>query len=890
MSDQPAADEEELLDGRPDRIGPYRILDTLGEGGMAVVFLAEQAAPVKRQVALKIVKPGMDSKQVLARFASEEKALAVLDHPNIAKVFDGGITEKGRPYFVMERVRGIPITDYCDTHRLSTDERIELFISVCSAVQHAHNKGLIHRDLKPSNLLVGVAGDKPQAKIIDFGIAKATRAAGSDETLYTKIGQLLGTPQYMSPEQANVTGLDVDTRADIYSLGVVLYELLVGTLPIEMAAVGDHAIRTALLDKDPVRPSLRITQLKDTGDEIARARRTDAELLRRNLAGDLDWIVMRAIEKDRTRRYETVNALAMDCRRFLDRRPVLARPPSTGYLLTRFVQRNRIAVAAAAVASIAVIGGAVAATVGFVRASESERIAIREAETANRVSGFLVDLFSVSDPSEARGNLITAREILDRGSERIRDELASEPDVRARLMATMGSVYLSLGLAERAGQFFDEALTTAASLYGIDSLEYAHTQIGAADLARFRGDYEDSERLYRRSLDTYRSQPEPPDVRIGSALQGLGMALYFQAQYAAAEANLREALGIYVNEYGSNSAQVAEVYSDLGSALHNMDRFDEAEDLFEQALAVHRRLYGEYHPHIASNLNDLALVCIETGQIEAGAELLRDAVAIYDRVYEGEHAYLAETQAQLAGALGRLGRVDEAVSMYRNSIGMLERTVGRRHMLTARVIDSLGVLLLRQSRYAEAEPLFLESAELHRALLGERHVNTARALNNLAALLYLNGEHERAEPYFRESLSIRLDALGDSHMDVANSRNNLADVLNRLGRYGEAEPFAERAAEGYAAVLSDEHWRSANARNIFARSLAGLGRFDEAEPIMLESLSILRDAVSGAIYYRLALQRAAKTYTEWGRPEAAAEYRQELACLRDSVACDDASR
>ena len=376
----------------PSKIGPYSILDVLGEGGMAVVYLAQQDKPVTRRVALKILKAGMDSKQVVARFESERQALAVLDHPNIAKIFDGGVTDSGRPYFAMERVRGVPITEYCDNNRLSTNERLRLFMEVCSAVQHAHLKGLIHRDLKPSNILVGVVDNKPQPKIIDFGIAKATSTPLSEATLYTRIGQVIGTPQYMSPEQADLNIIDIDTRSDIYSLGVVLYELLVGAPPLELTAIADQAIRVALREKDPPKPSTRFTDLGDTRDEIAKVRSTVPDDLRRQLKGDLDWIVMRAIEKDRTRRYETANALAMDCRRFLKHEPVLARPPSTAYHLQRFVRRNRLIVTAASIAILAIIAGATVATLGYVRATEAELIARQESATSKKVIDFLVGL------------------------------------------------------------------------------------------------------------------------------------------------------------------------------------------------------------------------------------------------------------------------------------------------------------------------------------------------------------------------------------------------------------------------------------------------------------------------------------------------------------------
>lgn len=871
-------------DGHPSQIGSYRILDTLGEGGMSVVYLAEQSEPVKRRVALKILKPGMDSKQIVARFESERQALAVLDHPNIAKIFDGGVAESGRPYFVMEQVKGVPITDYCDNQRLNNEERLQVFVEVCSAVQHAHLKGLIHRDLKPSNILVGVVGGKPQPKIIDFGIAKATSATLTDSTLFTRVGQIMGTPQYMSPEQAGVTGLDVDTRTDIYSLGVVLYELLVGTVPLDLRAVGDQAMQVAIREKDPPKPSTRITELGDTQDEIAKARATSVDNLRRQLSGDLDWIVMRAIEKDRTRRYETANALAMECKRFLKHEPVLARAPSPGYLLSRFMRRNRLVVVAGSVAILAIVAGAVTATLGYVRASEAELIARQEAETASRVSEFLIELFEVSDPSEARGNSITAREVLDRGAERIRTELASEPEVQAALMGTIGLVYSSLGLYDSAQPLLDNALQNSNAVFGESSVEAARNLFNLGELARLRAEYQSAEGLHRQALALRQTLLPADDLRIADSREGLGMALYYLAKYEEAETNLREAIDAY-SVVGDNDGRLSQIYSNLGSILHNIDRFDEAEEYFNESLRIGRALYGDLHPEVASSLNDIALVYQDVGRFDESITAFEESLKIYRTIYAGGHVYTAETQAHLAGVIGRFGDFEKAVELYDDSIAMLHRTVGRMHMVTARVIDSAGVLHLRNAHYGRAESLLTESVEIHKALLGDRHVNTGRALNNLAALLFLSGSHVRAEPVFRESLSIRIEHLGEGNTDVANSRNNLADLLNILGKFEEAAPLAEAAAKTYSEAHSPDHWRAAVARNILGRSLSGLGRFEEAEQLLIDSIEIIAATVENSIYHRMALRRTAEMFDEWGRPHLARPYTEALACINSDDDC-----
>ena len=885
MTESNGANAGSINDDRPTRIGPYKILDVLGEGGMSVVYLADQTEPVKRQVALKIIKLGMDSKQVVARFESERQALAVLDHPNIAKIFDGGIAESGRSYFVMERVHGIPITDYCDNHRLDTNARIRIFIDVCSAVQHAHHKGLIHRDLKPSNILVGVVDAKPQVKIIDFGIAKATSQSFTDKTLFTKIGQLVGTPQYMSPEQADVTGLDVDTRTDIYSLGVVFYELLVGTLPLDLTGVAEQAIKVALQEREPPRPSTRVTELGDTKDEIAKARNTNWVELRRQLTGDLDWIVMRAMAKDRTRRYETANALAAECRRVLKHEPVLARPPSAGYLLQRFVRRNRTIVVAGAFALLAILAGATAATIGFVRATQAEQAALREAETARQVSDFLVELFEVSDPSEARGNSILAREILDRGADRVREGLSSEPQVQSALMNTMGNVYSSLGLYESAQPLLDDALQKNETEYGRRSVKVASSLFNLGELARLRGEYSRSEALHREALSIREDLLSETDLIIASSMEGLGLAQYYESKYGEAEIALLRALEMYVDQLGEDDWRVAGVASNLARVMHNTDRYDEAERLIRRSLRIQRQNFGSDHPLVASNLMTLALILDDTGRLEEAIETFDESLRIYRKIYPGDHPFTAETQAHLAILIRWSGDLKKSEEYYLDSIGMLERTVGREHMLTARVKDSYGQLLFASKRFEEAEPILAESVELHRTLLGDRHINTARVLNNMGALLFLMGDYDRAEPFFRESLSIRAERFGDENVDLANSKNNLADLLNRIGKYEEAERLAIEAADSYGRVFSPSHWRAAVARNILGASLAGLGRYAEAETLILESNAIIGEARAGSIYHRLALQRTIDFYAASSKPEQEQYYREQLNCVEDSTDC-----
>src|SRR5579864_4037829 len=378
-------------------IGRYKILEQIGEGGFGVVYVAEQREPVKRRVALKIIKLGMDTRQVVARFEAERQALALMDHPNIAKVLDAGATDSGRPYFVMELVRGVKLTDYCDQNKLSTKQRLELFIPVCQAIQHAHQKGIIHRDIKPSNILVTLHDGVPVPKVIDFGIAKATQQDLTDKTVYTQLQQFVGTPAYMSPEQAEMSGLDVDTRSDIYSLGVLLYELLTGRTPFdpkELMSQGIDAMRKTIREKEPVRPSTKVATLQAEELTTTAARRAaEAPKLIILLRGDLDWIVMKCLEKDRTRRYETANGLAFDLKRHLHNEPVLARPPTTAYKLQKAFRRNKLLFTAGVAVGVALLLGIVGTTVGLLQAKAAKALALRTRSEAEKLSIFMLEDF-----------------------------------------------------------------------------------------------------------------------------------------------------------------------------------------------------------------------------------------------------------------------------------------------------------------------------------------------------------------------------------------------------------------------------------------------------------------------------------------------------------------
>jgi tetratricopeptide (TPR) repeat protein len=658
--------------GSVHHIGNYRLLERVGEGGMGEVWLAEQEKPVRRRVALKLIKAGMDTRQVIARFESERQALALMNHPSIAKVFDAGTTPEGRPFFAMEYVKGEPITCYCDRHCLTTRERLELFMKVCAGVQHAHQKGIIHRDIKASNVLVAIQEEKPVPKIIDFGVAKATEHRLTEQTVYTQLGVLIGTPEYMSPEQAEMTGLDVDTRTDVYSLGVLLYELLTGVLPFdpkELRKSGFDEIRRKIREEEPFRPSTRVSTLDgETATSLSTTHRVELPTLRRQLKGDLDWITMKALEKDRTRRYGSANELAADIGRHLRHEPVEAGPPSASYRMGKFVRRHKVGVAAGVVVALAVVLGIAGTTVGFVRAKRAEGQARQEAETAERVSDFLVNLFEVSDPSEARGNTITAREILDKGAEKIELELGDQPLVRARLLHTIGSVYERLGLYDLAIALLESALAQRrealgnqhpATLGSMSALGWTCYQCGRLDRAR---------ELFRESHEgrTLVFGEDHPDTLW--SLHYLGTIESRFQNFHEAERLLLKALERERRILGDEHYNTLGTINNLAQLYQTLGRYDEAERLHRENLETRRRVLGEDHPITVTSMHNLGFLYRTLGRYDEAELLLRETLKIQGRVLGEEHPDAFRSMRELVKLFRSQGRYDEALAYLEKAI------------------------------------------------------------------------------------------------------------------------------------------------------------------------------------------------------------------------------
>lgn len=818
-------------DPQSEQIGPYKIRQQIGEGGMGEVYLAEQIAPVRRKVALKIIKLGMDSKQIVARFEAERQALAVMDHPNIAKVFEAGTTDKGRPYFVMEYVPGVPLNSYCDTERLSTNERLELFTAICGAVQHAHQKGVIHRDLKPSNILVSLQDGKPVPKIIDFGIAKAIHTPLTDSTLVTAIGEVVGTPAYMSPEQLENSQLDIDTRSDIYSLGVILFELLAGALPFDFSEYqkpGD-SLQKMIRETDPPTPSKRLQTIGDVREKIASDRRTDAGSLHKKLAGDLDWITVKAMEKDRNRRYETANGLAMDIRRYLNDEPVFARPPSAGYRISKFVRRNRLAVIAAGVAVAGLLIGFIFATAGFVRATQAEQKASREAESARQVSNFLIDLFKISDPTEAVGDTISARELLDRSAERIGAELKNEPVIQARLMHTMGKVYSEMGLFGRSKPLLDSALAKQRAL-----LDTQHPELGATlhDLGYTYyqlGEFDSAQVLMEHSLQIFRENGN--HEKVVQNLRQLGDVWEEKGDQEKQLNYHQESVEYAEQTIGKNNIQYAESASKLSFALANQGKYEAAEPLVREALRIAKAQVGDDHWLTSRIKIDLAWWLLDLSRNDEAVQLFNEAVETFKKIYGPDHPETAIAMSNLASTYTSLNRHEEAIALHKQAVAIFKKRYGNVHYDVATAMNNYGRSLVLKGDYDAAEKVLWEVVSIYETLYGKDTPRPAAAYTNLGRAALAKKDFRRGEEYLKKAVAMFTERVGDAHPVLSYPLYELAKLKTETGDFTAAEVVFRQVIALREAAFGEANEEVLQAQTAYAALLRQMNRPAAADSI-----------------------------------------------------------
>jgi non-specific serine/threonine protein kinase/serine/threonine-protein kinase len=744
----PAFPMTPIRDAEPhDAIGPYQLIRKIGEGGMGQVWLAEQSEPIRRQVALKLIRSGFFDDGLLRRFQAERQSLALMDHPTIAKVFDAGATAEGQPYFVMEFVPGEPITTYCDRKKLSLPERLEIFVKVCEGVQHAHQKAIIHRDLKPANILVVEIDGKPAPRIIDFGLAKAIEPFAPGESIFTGVWGLAGTPGYISPEQA--AGGDIDTRTDVYSLGIVLYELLTGSLPFDSENWRkqplDEVLRQ-LREQDPPRPSTRISTEKNLSAASAPLRSTEPRHLRNQLHGDLDSITLKALEKEQARRYGTPTELAADIARHLNHEPVLARPAGVGYRASKYVRRHRVAVAVVGVLVVLLASFAV------VQAVQLRRIT-RERDRANRITDFMTNMFKVSDPSEARGNQVTAREILDKASSQIDSGLAQDPDSQTQMMMVMGQVYENLGLNERAETLFRNAADIRLRLLGTEN-----------DL-------------------TLKSQA------------AVGWTLYWRGRYHDAEIALRQVLDVRLRRFGAKNDDTLVTMSNLGVVLSQEGHNTEAESLERQVLSTRRRTLGGSNPDTLAAMNHLAYVLLNEGKWAETESIDREQLAIFRRIEGSDGPQALKAAHNLVNVLYREKHLPEAETLERETLAAKRRVLGPDHPDTINSMNTLVAVLNDEGKLDETQSLAEQVVAARTRLLGPDHPSTLMALSNLGDVLAERGNYTRAEQIFAQTHAIQVRVLGLDNPSTAETTESLAMLKLREGKRDEALQLLREAVE-----------------------------------------------------------------------------------------------
>jgi serine/threonine-protein kinase len=757
------------------RIGPYAIERELGRGGMGTVYLASRADEAfEKKVAIKVTRGTLGSPEAVERFKRERQILARIEHPNVARLLDGGATEDGLPYLVMEYIEGRPLHAYCDERQLATAARLKLFLEVCAAVEYAHHKLVVHRDLKPGNILVTADG---VPHLLDFGIAKLIDPETGAGAVQATV--IAFTPWYASPEQ--VLGEPVTTATDVYSLGVLLYELLTGHGPYRLGTLAPVEVMRAVVEQEPEPPSAVVQRtvriagpdggpaLRLTPGSVSRTREGTPERLRQKLRGDLDAILMTALRKEPDRRYPSVEAFAQDIRRYLSGHPVGARRDRPLYRAGKWLKRNRWRALAGGVILALAAGAAANAVV------QSGRVA-RERDRAERVSRFLVDLFSVSDPGEARGSSVTAREVLDKGAEKIRHELAEAPEIRADLMDTMANVYNKLGLYDRGASLAREALAFRRQLAEREPEALAHTLNLLGNILMDKGDLGEAETVYRESLELYRRLYGSDSLKVASMLNNVSSAIDLQqGRGEESDRLLLEALEIKRKRLKPDDPSLATTLANIGVNLYRRGDLAGSELRLREALAIQRKAYGDDHPEVAFSMQQVGVLLDEQGKHREAEQVYREALAIQRKLLGQEHPDIVSTLTNLANTLLHAGRLADAEAVYREALPMARKLFGPRTTDAAYVLAGLAEVERGQGRLAQAETTAREALAIREERLGKEHAETAESLGLLGRVLVDQGRHAEAE-----AALLRAEALMEKQPMLEARRREVRDALRRL--------------------------------------------------------------------------------------------------------------
>jgi len=880
----------------PALIGRYRIIRLLGEGGMGTVYEAEQEEP-RRIVALKVIKLGLPSPDRLRRFRHESQALARLQHPGIAQIYESGTADTGfgpQPYLAMEFIRGLPLRQYAEVHQLNARQRLMLMVKVCEAVHHAHQRGLIHRDLKPSNILVDETG---QPKILDFGVARVTQADGQggeeQPTMQTGLGQIVGTLAYMSPEQVLGDPLEVDTRSDVYTLGVILYELLSGRLPYEVShrqlPEAVHTIR----EEDPV----------------------ELSSIDRSYRGDIETIVRRALEKDKTRRYASAADLGADIQRYLHDEPIAARPPSASYQLQKFARRHRGMMAGLAAVFVVLLAGVAVSTSQAIRANRAGQAALKERDraTAAEQAAKQAERAAIEDRNRAVAAEITAKAVndflqndllsqagasaqahpgtrpdpdlkvrtaLDRAAAGIAQRFEKQPLVEASIRQTIGNAYMDLGIYPEAQKHLERAIELRRRLLGEDHPDTLSVMSDLAFLYRAEGNFTQAEPLASKVLEIRRRLLGEDHPETLYAMNNLGLLYRFEGKPAPAEALLSKVLEIRQRTSGEQDPATLYAMSALGYVYQVQGKYKQAETVLSKALEIRLRVSGKKHPSTLVATDEVATVYYRQRKYALAESLFAKNLEIRRRVLGEEHPDTLDTMNNLGAAYRAEGKYDQAEMLLSKALETKRRVLGEQHPSTLISMLNVAVLLRYKGEFSKAESLMVRGVDLQSRVLGEEHPDRLAGMNRLAALYGDEGKYSEAEALFANALKIQRRVLGEVHPDTLSSWDGLGRIQLREHKYAEAESTLRDLLKAYEKVMP-ESWQRYNCQSLLGGSLEGQNKYAEAEPLLLSGYrGVIERETAIPLEDRRVLSEAAgrivHLYEHWEKPEKVAEWRDRL--------------